>query len=39
MSQRALLELKGVSKNFGAVEALREVDFRGSFWRSNGPGG
>lgn len=27
MSQTPLLELKGVSKNFGAVEALKQVDF------------
>lgn len=27
MSEKPLLELKGVSKNFGAVEALNDVDF------------
>ncbi|MEM7344469.1 MAG: ATP-binding cassette domain-containing protein [Chloroflexota bacterium] len=28
MSEQTLLELKGVSKNFGAVQALYKVDFR-----------
>ena len=28
MTDNVLLELKGVSKNFGAVQALSEVDFQ-----------
>ncbi|MCP4711260.1 MAG: ATP-binding cassette domain-containing protein, partial [Planctomycetes bacterium] len=27
MTEKVLLELKGVSKNFGAVQALTKVDF------------